>query len=89
MRRARGRAQDGGPAGARPSSPASSSPTSPATACPVARPGAAEPRGEVRAALAELGYGPEEIRRALDDVAPRGAVEEMLRQALRELAGAR
>ncbi len=48
-----------------------------------------EARGEVRAALAELGYGPDEIRRALDAVAAEGAVEELLRQALRELAGAR
>jgi holliday junction DNA helicase RuvA len=49
----------------------------------------AEPRGEVRAALVELGYGPEEIRRALHDIPDDGAVEEMLRQALRELASAR
>jgi len=48
-----------------------------------------EARGEVRAALAELGYGPDEIRRALDCVPPEGAVEDLLRQALRELAGAR
>ena len=48
-----------------------------------------EPRGEVRAALAELGYAPEEIRRALHDIPDDGAVEEMLRHALRELAGAR
>lgn len=50
---------------------------------------AAEPRGEVRAALVELGYGPDEIRRALHDVPDDGATEEMLRQALRELASAR
>jgi Holliday junction DNA helicase RuvA len=49
----------------------------------------AEPRGEVRAALVELGYGPDEIRRALHDVPDEGAVEELLRQALRELASAR
>jgi Holliday junction DNA helicase RuvA len=48
-----------------------------------------EPRGEVRAALAELGYAPEEIRRALHEIPDEGAVEELLRQALRELAGAR
>ncbi|HUY23626.1 MAG TPA: Holliday junction branch migration protein RuvA [Acidimicrobiales bacterium] len=48
-----------------------------------------EARSEVRAALAELGYGPDEIRRALDGVPDEGAVEELLRQALRELAGAR
>jgi len=46
-------------------------------------------RGEVRAALGELGYGPDEIRRALDSVPDDGAVEELLRHALRELAGAR
>jgi Holliday junction DNA helicase RuvA len=46
-------------------------------------------RLEVRAALAELGYGPEEIRRALTEVPEDGAVEELLRKALRELAGAR
>ncbi|HYA67356.1 MAG TPA: Holliday junction branch migration protein RuvA [Acidimicrobiales bacterium] len=48
-----------------------------------------EPRSEVRAALAELGYGPDEIRRALDTSPADGEVEEMLRAALRELAGAR
>jgi len=42
----------------------------------------------MRAALAELGYGPDEIRRALDG-GQEGTVEELLRQALRELAGAR
>jgi Holliday junction DNA helicase RuvA len=51
--------------------------------------GPTEPRGEVRAALVELGYAPEEIRRALHEIPDDGAVEEMLRQALRELAGAR
>jgi holliday junction DNA helicase RuvA len=49
----------------------------------------AEARGEVRAALAELGYGPDEIRRALEGGQAQGTVEELLRQALRELAGAR
>ena len=48
-----------------------------------------EARGEVRAALSELGYGPEEIRRALEGGVSEGTVEELLRQALRELAGAR
>jgi holliday junction DNA helicase RuvA len=51
--------------------------------------GPSEARGEVRAALAELGYGPEEIRRALEGGAAEGTVEELLRQALRELAVAR
>src|ERR1019366_2958235 len=46
-------------------------------------------RAEVRAALVELGYGPDEIRGALDRVRPdetQDNVEEMLRGALRELA---
>lgn len=46
-------------------------------------------RSEVRAALVELGYGPEEIRLAMDVLATEGSVEDLLRQALRELAGAR
>jgi Holliday junction DNA helicase RuvA len=43
-------------------------------------------RSEARAALAELGYAPEEIRGALDGVRDDVGVEEMLRLALRELA---
>lgn len=43
-------------------------------------------RAEVRAALAELGYGPEEVRRALEGAGEELAVEELLRQALQELA---
>jgi Holliday junction DNA helicase RuvA len=43
-------------------------------------------RAEVRAALAELGYGPEEIRGALDAVPGDDGVEDLLRRALRELA---
>jgi Holliday junction DNA helicase RuvA len=46
-------------------------------------------RGEVRAALTELGYGPDEIRGALEQVPDDGTVEEILRSALRELARAR
>ncbi len=45
--------------------------------------------GEVRAALAGLGYGPDEVRLALRAVPDGGGVEELLRCALRELAGAR
>jgi Holliday junction DNA helicase RuvA len=48
--------------------------------------GLVSPRGEARAALVELGYGPEEIRSALDGVADDGSVEELVRAALRELA---
>jgi len=51
--------------------------------------GAPSPRGEVRAALTELGYGSDEIRRALAGVGGEGPVEELLRDALRELASAR
>jgi Holliday junction DNA helicase RuvA len=46
-------------------------------------------RAEVRAALVELGYGPDEIRGALDRAGPdesEETVEELLRGALRELA---
>jgi holliday junction DNA helicase RuvA len=43
-------------------------------------------RGEVRAALVELGYGPEEIRGVMDMVDDDEPVEEMVRTALRELA---
>jgi len=51
--------------------------------------GPSSARADVRSALAELGYGPEEIRRALDNVDSEEPVEEQLRRALRELAGAR
>ncbi len=47
------------------------------------------PRGEVRAALAELGYGPDEIRHVLEAVDDGGSVEDMMRSALRELARSR
>jgi Holliday junction DNA helicase RuvA len=43
-------------------------------------------RAEARAALAELGYSPDEIRAALDGVRHDVGVEELLRLALRELA---
>jgi Holliday junction DNA helicase RuvA len=43
-------------------------------------------RAEVRAALAGLGYGPEEVRQVLQSVPAEGATEEVLRAALRELA---
>ena len=50
--------QDGGPAAARADGRASSCPSSPATGCPAGRRQApSEARGEVRAALVELGYG--------------------------------
>jgi Holliday junction DNA helicase RuvA len=48
--------------------------------------GGRETRAEVRAALSELGYGPDEIRAALEAVRGDVGVEEMLRLALRDLA---
>jgi Holliday junction DNA helicase RuvA len=43
-------------------------------------------RAEVRAALSELGYGTDEIRAALSDLPADGAVEDLLRTALKRLA---
>ncbi len=48
--------------------------------------GRAGARAEARAALAELGYGPEEIRRVLEGRREDVGVEELLRLALRDLA---
>jgi Holliday junction DNA helicase RuvA len=48
--------------------------------------GNAGARAEARAALAELGYGTDEIHRALDGRRDDVGVEELLRGALRELA---
>lgn len=47
------------------------------------------PRLEVRAALAGLGYGAEEVREAVRDLPEDGEVAELLRLALRQLAGTR
>ncbi len=44
---------------------------------------------EVRAALAGLGYGPEEVRDVLRALPEAGSVEELLTSALRQMAGAR
>ena len=46
-------------------------------------------RQEVRAALAGLGYGADEIRHAITRLPEEGSVAEQIRFALRELAGAR
>ncbi len=46
-------------------------------------------RGEARQALIELGYGPDEIRGALDAVDGESSVEDLVRSALRELAHSR
>lgn len=53
-------------------------------------PGAApSARSEVQAALVGLGYGADEIREVLRSVAEEAEPEAMLRQALRQMAGAR
>jgi Holliday junction DNA helicase RuvA len=49
----------------------------------------AGPHAEVRAALAGLGYGPDEVRDALRALPDAGTVEELLTSALRQMAGAR
>jgi Holliday junction resolvasome RuvABC DNA-binding subunit len=41
---------------------------------------------EVADALAQLGYGPDEVRTAVRALPSEGTVEELLRRALRELA---
>jgi Holliday junction DNA helicase RuvA len=51
--------------------------------------GSAVTRSEVRAALSGLGYGADEIRHALTRLPTDGNLEEQIRLALRELAGAR
>ena len=48
---------------------------------------ALSPIADVRAALANLGYGSEEVRRATADLPPDGEAGELLRSALRALAG--
>lgn len=47
------------------------------------------PRAEVREALAGLGYAPDEVREVLIHLPDDGAVEELLREALRLLSAAR
>ena len=51
--------------------------------------GSAATRAEVRAALAGLGYGADEIRHALGRLPADGELGDQIRMALRELAGAR
>ena len=53
---------------------------------PVGAPGGGSAVGDVREALAGLGYGPDEIREATTDLADEGDASAMLRQALRRLA---
>jgi Holliday junction DNA helicase RuvA len=56
---------------------------------PAVPPVSAVTRSEVRAALSGLGYAADEIRHALSRLPADGAVEDQIRLALRELAGAR
>jgi len=51
--------------------------------------GEAPTRGRVREALAGLGYGPDEVRDALAGLDGDESAEQLLRDALRRLAGAR
>ena len=51
--------------------------------------GGRAPRGEVREALAQLGYAPEEIREAMADLPAAGDVPRLLREALQRLAVSR
>lgn len=51
--------------------------------------GAPSIRSEVRAALAGLGYGADEVREAMRDLPDDGPVEELLTSALRQLAAVR
>jgi Holliday junction DNA helicase RuvA len=51
--------------------------------------GNGSPRAEVRAALAGLGYQPEEIRRAMGEVPAEGDVTTMVRAALQALGASR
>ena len=46
-------------------------------------------RADVRAALAGLGYGPDEVGQVLRELPPEGDVQELLRSALKLLAAAR
>lgn len=48
--------------------------------------GTAAPRAEVRAALAELGYGADEVRDVLARLGEEGTVEALLREALKMLS---
>jgi Holliday junction DNA helicase RuvA len=51
--------------------------------------GSSTPRSEVRDALIGLGYAPDEVRNVLGQLGEDGTVEELLRDALRALAGSR
>jgi Holliday junction DNA helicase RuvA len=57
-----------------------------ATAVAVSSGGVPSVRADVRDALANLGYGPDEIGRALQDMPTDGDTSELLREALQRLA---
>ncbi len=50
---------------------------------------AGDAHAEVRAALAGLGYGPDEVRSAVRALPADGSVQDLLTSALRQMAGAR
>jgi Holliday junction DNA helicase RuvA len=54
-----------------------------------AAPLAPSPRSEVRAALASLGYGPDEVREAVRDLPDEGEVGALVKTALSRLAAVR
>ena len=56
---------------------------------PVGANGASSSHAEVKAALAGLGYSADEVRDAVRSLPEDGSVEELLRSALKQLAGAR
>ena len=58
-------------------------------AAPVNGNGGPAPRAEVREALAQLGYGPDEVRDVLRQLPDEGDVETLLRDALQRLAVSR
>ena len=61
----------------------------PAAAVAVVKGNDRSPRADLREALAGLGYGTDEVGAVLRELPPEGAVEDLLRQALRLLAAAR
>lgn len=52
-------------------------------------PASGSPRGEVREALAALGYQPDEVRRAMGELPPEGDVTTLVRTALQVLGASR
>ena len=54
-----------------------------------AAPAAPSPRSEVRAALASLGYGPDEVREAVRDLPDEGEVGALVKTALTRIGAAR